>query len=354
MAPKLQWVIFGDAKVHVSHFAGLPVGKRPVVFCPICTEKVTMKLGSKVAHHCAHRPGAVCATMVPESALHLNAKMHLAQILERISKLTVRQRCIRYQCDTGGGCQNFRVTDWVADWTSVNVEVTLGSRKPDILLEKGGVPVAAIEIFATHAVDAKKAADLAKYGVPWFEVRASEELYSGDTAWMGDRPLEGFGGTGLKSWLCPDCAEQEAKERYRRENGSHNRLVRIVDYYYNSGKKYRDLYYVVEHRRNGVVEELSLERRGAREEVVRVCGPASPSAMKLLTDAYKNTLASIRKKGAIIDSPMSWCRANELLDSSNLIVYAGIHFPYRYRWNRRQRVWFIPRDLRGLNWDNPF
>lgn len=55
--PRLEWVIVRGEAHHVSTWADLAPSERPDSVCPICNQAMTLKLGDKVAHHAAHRPG---------------------------------------------------------------------------------------------------------------------------------------------------------------------------------------------------------------------------------------------------------------------------------------------------------
>ncbi len=359
MEAKLQWVVVEGKVVHVGTFAGLEPRQRPPAMCPACGRKVTMKLGTKVVHHCAHRPGDLCAMTAPESALHMNTKLHLAKVLESLQVLRVSEPCARSGYRQSRGCEGAHTLEWVSGWDQVAVELSLGSRRPDITLLRDGLPMALIEVHATNAVDDAKASDLLALGSKWLEVHAAPSIYSGDSPWDGTEPLEGKLGGLENPWTCGPCRALVEEERSRREqerhtrlNGRHERLVRIVDYYFRTGKKYRDVYYVFEQRRDGQVVELSLMRRGRKGEVlIRVPGPPGSEAMRQLRDRYRQELDSVRRRGAVVDSPMKWHRADSMMHNSDLVVYAGIHYPHRYRWNRRQRVWFIPKDLRDTDWE---
>ena len=61
MPAKLQWVRVDEEVVHVGQYAHLKPRDRPKAACPVCGDQVVMKLGAKVAHHCAHKPDATCA-----------------------------------------------------------------------------------------------------------------------------------------------------------------------------------------------------------------------------------------------------------------------------------------------------
>jgi hypothetical protein len=59
----------------VGSWKRLAPGKRPPSYCPVCLERVTLKLGSRNRHHYAHRPESACPAAGVEGALHLAAKL---------------------------------------------------------------------------------------------------------------------------------------------------------------------------------------------------------------------------------------------------------------------------------------
>ena len=81
--PCLQWVKVNGETHHVSDFAHLPPQQRLEAYCPVCGHQVLLKLGKVRVHHAAHYEGIVCAATQPETAIHLNSKYHLQQILNR-------------------------------------------------------------------------------------------------------------------------------------------------------------------------------------------------------------------------------------------------------------------------------
>jgi len=75
------WVLVNDELRHVSEFSDLPYEKKPECYCPVCDNKVILKLGKINVHHYAHRADDICAVSKPETALHLNTKIHIYQKL---------------------------------------------------------------------------------------------------------------------------------------------------------------------------------------------------------------------------------------------------------------------------------
>jgi hypothetical protein len=123
-----------------------------------------MKLGLIRVHHVAHEPNMVCPATQPETALHLNTKLYIAEQLKHTSKLIIRN-----ECASGYICDATRDEALVSDWTDVQVETVFGSRKPDVSLYRGEQLIAAIEVRVTHPVDREKATYLQERGIPWPE-----------------------------------------------------------------------------------------------------------------------------------------------------------------------------------------
>ena len=178
MRAKLEWAVGPDGRnVRAASFVGVDPRDRPRVTCPCCVEVVAIKAGDVVVPHIAHLPGSACAATNPETAAHLNAKMRLVALLGRTHSMEIAGRC-RY------GHTAACVWSPTA-WARAVPEYTHGSRRPDVaLLDGAGAVLAALEVLHTHAVDRRKAADLAALGAPWIEVTSGEAL-----EWDGVRPL---------------------------------------------------------------------------------------------------------------------------------------------------------------------
>jgi uncharacterized protein YlaI len=229
---KLMYCLVDGQARHVSEFAKFPPKSRPAALCPECGERVVLKLGStgRRAHHAAHKPGSVCAITNPESALHLNCKIHIYRQLLLGRELYIRQACAGWVVPKmgefgGGQCQcrgeRSRPCLWLEAWDGVGVERHVGTRKPDILFYRNGTPVAAIEIYATHAVDEWKRAELKELGIPWLEVKADERIYQPDEygetePWSLSKPLPYINSDSpIPTWTCDKCSEEPARQAAR-------------------------------------------------------------------------------------------------------------------------------------------
>lgn len=204
---KLEWVSVNDQIVHVSSLSAAPLAERRAARCPACRERVTLRLGSIKAHHAAHQAGSSCATTAPETAIHVNSKYYLAAQLRLARELHLLERCAHPACT-----EVRTLPRWQVGWTDVEVEHSIGTRRPDVVLLRDGGPVAAVEVRVSHAVDQAKADALKSLGVPWTEVMGSAGLYSGDHPWKFDRPLPVQAGD-WEAWLCHACGLRAAREK---------------------------------------------------------------------------------------------------------------------------------------------
>jgi len=381
MPAKLQWVSVADEVVHVSQFASLKPKQRPRASCPVCGDQVIMKLGAKNAHHCAHKPDAVCAATSGETAVHLNSKLYIARKLE---KEIVRAQqdgdlprlVIKELCGYKGGyyektCTEERSTVWAVGFDEVAVEVRVGNRQPDITLRHNGMDMAGIEVHVTNAVSDEKAADLKLLGLPWIEVKGKPELYEGDWPWNSLQTLK-VTRTGEGRWRCATCAVKEAEAAARkaeearleqewadekalrekesaedaavrehlRNNGWHKRAARIVDYYFSSGKKYRDLYIIEQYLVDGEITKLVLYRAGRDGNLVEIDGDASDAAKRDIAAGFRCEVDNIALKAAVVDTWHKWLDAKCYSVCNESAIYGDYYNPYRYKWNSRQRRWF--------------
>lgn len=362
---RLEWVLLDGTPRFVSTFATLGVGRRPSVSCPECRRPVTLKLGPKLRHHAAHRPGDECAAAHPETALHVNVKCHIAAVLEGATGGT-RPLTVRRQC--AGECGKWIDTVWVPTWDAIRLESSLRQaeirRVPDIVLEKDGVAIGAIEVLVSHAVDGDKAAALAALGVPWLEVRADERLIE-SPGWSIDLALAVHRAGGLEEWRCDrdqlvydTAAEGQRHGRVREaEARRHTTAIaaaRVVDVYRPGGSSARLVYSVVDSSSDGELTAVTLERDGFAVESYRKDEDA-PAAFRariapLIKRAYDADIAALgRPRGAITDSPMRWVRGAA---AAILAGSPGKH-PRRYQFVTRTQRWTMHDDERRVRWDAP-
>lgn len=175
--------------------------------CPGCGAALVLRRGRLRRPHFAHRSGEGCPT---ETTLHRAAKHLLGQIIEDWKKRGGPRPCVSRPCPTYS-CEGGIVQDLPDDVTHAQCEVRLEQGLiADVVLFRGAVPSAAIEILVTHRVDPEKAQ---RFSIPWMELRAAD-LLERPYWWVAEQD-------GLQPFVCPACSR-------RREDASH-RLQQVQD-----------------------------------------------------------------------------------------------------------------------------
>ena len=327
------WVVVHGELHHVSSFAVIPPSERPQACCPICDEPVILKLGSIRSHHYAHRPETLCSASQPETALHLNTKFYIYQQLRGASSLCIEQVCT-------GHCGRKKMLLWQEHWDAVEVEFTMDSIRPDIALLKQGMVVAAIEIVVTHALDDHKKQRLSTLDVPWVEIKASELLYMGDTPWIPEQALSVWRiSSPIQDWRCDSCTEQRKRAQEQSDDQRLNyesiHAAKMVDLYFPSGKKYREVYFVVTRYRKGTCVEVFLRtERGAVIAVEK--GNLSQEVLQRLKAVVIEQLHTWQDAGTIIDERIKWQKWEY---GHRFVAKDTDRYPFRYVWNARVRQW---------------
>ena len=333
-----QWVLCNDVLCNVSEFAHLPPKERPRAICPLCSQPVVLKLGKVRAHHYAHAQESDCTAGSPETALHLNTKFHF---YNELSQATVKTLRVKLEC---AGCSATTTRVWLKDWDEVQVEYQMDLFRPDIALLRSGVVVGAIEILVTHTVDERKAAFFGEQGIKWAEMRASEPLYLGEKAWRATNhlPLD-TNCSDLDEWTCAPCqkrrAEMERQREFARLNYTEIYRAKMVDYYFPSGKKHREVFFVKRQFKNGQCVRAWVETEKRR--IVRsVEGVVNNAALRVLTDAVAAEIQGQRDRGTVVDAFMKW---REWVKSQKFSPKDTDHFPFNWAWDERLKQWFDRR-----------
>lgn len=333
--PRLRWVLVEGNLCEVSMFSDLSPQDRPDVFCPICERQVTLKLGKKRAHHFAHRPEDICASINPETALHLNCKFHIYRQLQAATEVYTSTSC--------GRCRKQKPLLWKQDWDAVEVEYKVDSLRPDIVLLQNNNPIGAIEIFVTHAVNDLKAQRLQNLGVDWVEVVGRENIYEEPNAWIATQPLNPYKQhPSPPSWVCPDCQQLQKKEDYRKNHYVEIFCAKMIDLYFKSGKKYRHVFYVKQAFSYGKKTRIWIENED-REIIANEKAPIMEQSEQRLNEAFRQKLLEFRRKAAIVDDNMGWVR---WIPNQKFVARDIDNFPFRYVWNDKEKKWSLQSQLK--------
>lgn len=327
--------------VPVTEYAHLPPRARPAAYCPACLERVTLRLGRRNRHHYGHRPGSACAAAGGEGALHLAAKVHLASVLRGAAgALRIRRVCARVPEERSAErCERALPEPWQVAWDDVALEYALPSARADLMLLREGREVAALEVHASHAVDADKAAKYRDRGIPWIEVPAHGVLPEGGVAWTPAEPLPVLQDSALapERWRCPrhEGLYRGALEHAR--SGTHLLAGRVVHLYRADGGRSTGeprtravVVHMMERREEGRTVEAWLERSDTHGRLgAPVRARDAADARRRLHRAFAGWARWMREKnGTVVDSPMRWAPPRALEGWSRSDAY-----PQRLRWD---------------------
>lgn len=331
--------VFVHGVLHVvSDFATLPPKNRPRAICPICKNEVILKLGKVRVHHYAHKSNVVCLSTKPETALHLNTKYYIYNQLLKSSKIFLDIRC--------SFCSKKKRYIWLQNWDEVLVEHSLGSSRPDITILKNGKPIGAIEVKVTHPVDEKKTNQFETMDIRWIEVNASESIYEGKNAWTPEKtlPFSKFHPE-PKKWICNECKKRIERKKKEKEYSKHNYVetysAKIVDYYFPSGKKYREVYSIKKRIKNDVCVGIYLQRR-TFEVILSLNTKNDELALQKLKHAVELEKQKKEHFGAIVDDFMDWKTNSE---ARKLRPADFKRYPFRYSWDQSNQIWVFEKQI---------
>jgi hypothetical protein len=343
--------------VPVAAYRALPPRRRPRSFCPVCLERVWLKLGARNRPHYAHLAGSECAAARGEGALHHAAKVHLAEQLGGGAPIRVRPICHRVpQERSTERCTAAPESGWPVRWDEVRVEHSLPSMRADLVLLLGGEVVAAVEVYASHAVDDEKAAKYRGLGIPWIEVPARGVLPEHGDAWTAGDPLPLLGDSRLHPdvWRCP---RHEGLYRGLIEyelNGVHRVARRMVHVYRtDAGRSSGETrcravgISMIERREDGRAAESWLERDDTGARIgAPVRGADREEARRALHAHFTEWARWMRTaQRATLDSPMRWLEAAEAPPRATERIY-----PQRLRWDSHAGAFRGVPDLPALAW----
>ena len=207
-----------------------------------------------------------------------------------------------------------------------------------------------------HPVGDEKAEYFKVHNIGWLEVEGSESIFEGENAWKIDQPLQfSICTPSLVKWTCDECMEilrkkeelklQEQKERehhqlqeqkqreYEDHNYSETICSTMVDYFFQTGSKWREIYYASRIIRNDKIVGIlvTTEHHNFR---VRKDGVEDEAWLEALK-ATQHEIERRHKYGAIVDQRL-WLPWES--DTKYFAADTG-RYPLRYDWDQQERIW---------------
>jgi hypothetical protein len=249
--------------------------------------------------------------------------------------------------ECSAGCGRRRASAWLEAWDEVRVEHATGTFRPDVALLREGRVVGAVEVFVTSSVSSDKASYFRDQQISWIEVEAREDLYSGAHPWTADQPLLfARAEPRTEPWVCQSCIERKEARRQaderalaRFENAQRNyediHSAKMVDFYFSSGKKYREVYYAIKRVRNGEVVRTWV-RTETNEVIVTADGPMTEETARFLNAAIKRRLHARQARGALVDEVVPW---RPWKPGKKFVARDVDQFPFKFYWSTSERKW---------------
>ncbi|HEX8213312.1 MAG TPA: competence protein CoiA family protein [Longimicrobium sp.] len=330
----------------VSRWVGVPPAARPEAFCPVCCARVVTKCGEVLRPHYAHSSDtSSCPAGAPESALHLNTKLLIAEALRNAGRLRIRKVCAGApRRGRTSHCDIPETMDWLHGWDDVLVEYDLPSVRADVILLRQGCPIGAIEVYVTHEVDHAKIETLRTLGVPWVEVRARDVIPEPGTGlpWVAGAPLlvRRTDREAPLPWRCPfHRAEWERMRRQDEAKGTpwRGRAVRLSgwtqgDPYYGGGTRWDSrLVPVLAMRSTGTWPADVWLADATSQEVLspRVWCDDEEAAKAAVDYALRPENLLDAGSGVTMESPMDWAAPGGFLRPLEEVRYPGRLRPER-------------------------
>jgi hypothetical protein len=374
---KLSWVVHEGLDVHVSEFEGVLPKDRPEVSCPECNGALTLRLGSERAWHAAHQTQRFCWMSNPETALHHNTKMYLAEQLRRVHALDIVEHCGSSERLRALDCQRRRIRPWLTGWDTVAVERRVNDRRPDIVLLQDGRPIAAIEVWVSHRVEPEKRHMYAEWRLPWIEVDAHAGAYERPHGWSAAEPL-GIARLGPEAgFVCHACvahaaliqaselasaetarllalqaqlkderaneaarkvqeaealaaqqrnaqratfaADVDAFRQSQRKDGIEIRRILAFDLFAADGRSFRDVMVIADVWRDGAKVGAFLGTASDQSVLVEVGAGVSTADYVGFDEVAKQQLEWMRTQGCTVDAPDRWFNFEVLLTNEAFV-----------------------------------
>lgn len=336
-----RWVLVDGIPRNVTDFTGIEPAKRPIATCPLCQKNVLLKLGNVRIHHYAHLTETTCKASQPETALHLNAKYYLYLQLLDAKRLLIERKCSRH-------CGTVTNEIWLQDWDNVIVEHSLGGYRPDITLLIKEQAIGAIEILVSHKVSGEKEKYFTESGIPCVEVLAAH-VFDEETnkKWAIQWPIpyyRCFPKTEL--WVCDSCKKQDEQPKVHAKQPEQLRLdkpideivetieSKMVDFYFPSGKKLREMYFLARKRVAGKVISAWVKTEGTFLGFEKE--PIDEKSLERLRKRVDDRIEGFRIRTTIIDVNVDW---QPWIPGKKYVARDTDNHPFKYSWGQGKKSW---------------
>lgn len=336
-----RWVLVDGVPHNVTEFAGIEPAKRPNALCPLCQKNVLLKLGSIRVHHYAHLSETTCLASQPETALHLNAKYYLYSLLLSIEHLLIERKCSRH-------CGTVTNEIWLQDWDEVIVEHSLGGYRPDITLLAKGQVIGAIEILVSHKVSGEKEKYFVESDIPCLEILAARVFdEENNQKWDPQWPIPYYRHfPKAEPWVCDSCKKQDEQPKVHAKQPEQLRLERtideivetieskMVDFYFPSGKKLREMYFLATKRVGGKTISAWVKNEvtflGFEKE------PVDEKSLDRLRKLVDDRINEFRIRTTVIDVNVDW---RPWVPGKKYVARDTDKHPFRYSWDQSKMSW---------------
>ncbi len=188
-------------------------------FCPVCGAPVIFRRGQKRVAHFAHKVTDTCNA---ETITHKTAKLLIQKVIHEWKSGKTNSPILQRKCQICGTSITQSLPDKVG---SAILEYKLSDNSiVDIALVDGEVPLAAVEIRVTHAVDETKAKRLP---VPFIELDGYEVIKN-PSVW---KPISDH----FKSLICRNCESTYLKFQAKAKQIAKANNIELPKAYYRYG-----------------------------------------------------------------------------------------------------------------------
>jgi competence CoiA-like predicted nuclease len=340
----LKWVLVNNEIIKVSEIVRLFPNNRPNACCPVCNEKVTLKLGKRRIHHFAHIPPYFCALSNPETALHYSIIRHIYNELHLYlgGKLFISQRCNNQTCKSSNKLL------FLENWDDVKIEEQYGKFIPDISVLKNNKVIGIIEVYVSHLMDDNKRIYFEQNNIPYLEINANSIKDEGSNRWTIQKEIPFKYIFPESEWICSNCTklkeEQEKNEQairyafeepnfveYKKGYGDH--AIKMIDFYFSHGVISRQVYLIKGFYANWILVDLRAFDYNNNTFLITE-DPNFEGYENRLDQSVNKVIKILEQRSCKSDIILQWQKRGPAnFDPDNYI------YPHKYKWNSNQEIW---------------